>query len=440
MENGVLLSADRTFGLGKITYLAFNPFELPLAKWNGRKQALTKTLHLVDNFRGAAILQQFAGGNNDSYGSSSLTQYITTTTTTTVKNGKTSTVTSTSTSYGSPGRGSTSYSTTSSSKGVKTMISTTMVPAGYGAPVAYAGGPPLGTAPAGGYDTSDPFSTTLPPTSKVFTLLGAYFVVVVPLNFLILRKFKRGELAWFTAPIISLGFAGALFASAGDLYSAKMSSAAQGLLVGQEGIADGMFIGKSQLFVPRAGSYDLKMKGVDSLGILSASRDFYGGRGQEEDTSDLNPQDTGEITIPEMHANNLAFREIAYRQRVPVSDWFSIEFRKDGKNKGVATVRNTGPYVLDHASVVTGGAEVPLTAPLQPGESKIVTVIPQPDTGANSGESDLKVLLNRNRGAALTGSIVGLQPGPQLGKPVQGRTAIQMILFAKEALGPKGGN
>ena len=69
---------------------------------------------------------------------------------------------------------------------------------------------------------------TLPPASQMLMVLAIYFVVVVPVNFLVLKKLGRGEWAWFTAPIISLIFAGVLFSRAQNLYSAKMSTASAG--------------------------------------------------------------------------------------------------------------------------------------------------------------------------------------------------------------------
>src|SRR5262249_46631881 len=155
--------------------------------------------------------------------------------------------------------------------------------------------------------------------------------------FLVLKKLKRGELAWFTAPILSLGFAGILFTSAASLYSAKMSTVSTGLLLAQEGSGDGIFIGGTQMFIPRAGSYDLKLKSVDS--ITDRGEDDGMGRVAQEN-ADVEAVDTGEIAIPNLSANNLNFRRIGYRQIVPISKQFHVKLASLDGGKCRCTVTN----------------------------------------------------------------------------------------------------
>jgi hypothetical protein len=249
---------------------------------------------------------------------------------------------------------------------------------------------------------------------------------------LILKKLRRGEVAWITAPLIALGFAGAFFMSARDLYSAKMSSAAQGLIIGQEGMPFGMFVGSSQLFIPSSGSYDLKLHGVDSLGVVQQG---FGFAGANQDSSDFNPQDTGEITVPQMQANNLSFRQISYRQRVPVNDWFSLSFERTGYHKGRCYVRNTGPYTLEGAAIALNSNEI-FIGELKPGESKTVPL----DTAKSNNiapelHSDISGIMARLHGVALIGYVEGYRPGPQLGSQVDSRTSVRMMLVAKEGIG-----
>lgn len=372
-EGPNVLTAERSYGLGKIVLTAFNPFEAPLSKWEGRRAAFTKVLRVTDQVRTNSFLSPYQEGY-ESY-PSSVSIYS-------------------SSSYG----------------GATTM--------------------------GGGSSTQqeDPFSTSLPPTEKVFTLLGAYFIVVVPLNFLVLKRLKRGELAWFTAPLISLGFASAFFASAQGLYSAKMSTATQGVLIGQEGANEGMFIGKSQLFVPQGGSYDLKVAGIDSLGVVP-SRQYYYTTG-DKDTSELNPVDVGEVKMPHMQANNLAFREVDYRQRIPIGHWFSIRVKKQGPYQGTCVVRNDSSYTLDNAELYVGET-INAIGPLEAGDEREIEyrIDPKP---ADVGQLPvLGQITSRNGSIALTGQLRGFRPGPQLGQQVDKRTALSLAYFAKEGLGAR---
>lgn len=51
----------------------------------------------------------------------------------------------------------------------------------------------------------------LPPTSGLLILIGAYIVIIGPLNYLVLRRMDRRELAWITMPVLVLAFTAASF-------------------------------------------------------------------------------------------------------------------------------------------------------------------------------------------------------------------------------------
>ncbi|RYG22828.1 hypothetical protein EON82_15925, partial [bacterium] len=218
-EGATVLESERGYGLGRVVVLGYSPLEQPLSVWEGRTKALTRFVRAGETQRSrqfqAAFLRQ--GYGEVRYGG-----------------------------------GTVGYSTTTMGPGGTTVTMTPIPPP----PASTAGS--MGATPWPGYRSAseDPFSTTLPPTSSVFGLLAIYFVLVVPVSFLVLRKMKRGEFAWVTAPVLSLGFAGLLFKSAQSLYAASLSSASQGVVVLQEGSPEGIFFGTSQMFFPRGGVYD----------------------------------------------------------------------------------------------------------------------------------------------------------------------------------------
>ena len=51
----------------------------------------------------------------------------------------------------------------------------------------------------------------LPPTSGLLVIIAAYILIIGPLNYLILRRLDRRELAWITMPVLVLGFAAVAF-------------------------------------------------------------------------------------------------------------------------------------------------------------------------------------------------------------------------------------
>ncbi len=280
----------------------------------------------------------------------------------------------------------------------------------------------------------DPFSTKLPATSAVFGILGLYFVLVVPVSFLVLRKMKRGELAWITAPALSLGFAALLFQSAQGLYSAALSSASQGVLVVQQGVPGAMFYGTSQLFFPRGGVYDLKLSGVDSLSGVQQENQYYGygGRGNTEGLEGFNLVDTGEMVAPRLEASNLAFRELSYSQKVEADDWFRFSVQGGGKVR----VENRSPY--DFSGRLVDGEYAGTSFDLAPGSSKIVPTrqgesLPK---GADLGGNDVRNFTRSDGRIALSGALRGFRPGPQLGKEVESRSGVAVLAFAQETLRP----
>jgi len=51
----------------------------------------------------------------------------------------------------------------------------------------------------------------LPPTSGLLILIGAYIVIIGPINYFILKRIDRRELAWITMPLLVLAFTAASF-------------------------------------------------------------------------------------------------------------------------------------------------------------------------------------------------------------------------------------
>ena len=279
---------------------------------------------------------------------------------------------------------------------------------------------PAGMAPM----ETDPFDSKLPPTEQVFGVLLAYFVVVIPVNFLLLRKFKKGELAWFTAPVISLVFAGVLFQSAASLYKAKLSTVTSGLIIGQSGSPFGQFIGETKMFIPLSGSYDLKLKDVTSIGVTPS---YYGYRNSADNAFQI--VDTGDVGIPSYAVDNLSFRDLEYRQRVPVGQWFDIHLTPTGPNTAECEVRNRGTVTLKDANLVYGVQEK-VIGELKPGEHKTIPVKFSQASVKDDSYRDVKVFTQRKKRVALEGTLVDFRPGPQVGLEIAKRTSIHLCLFA----------
>jgi len=276
---------------------------------------------------------------------------------------------------------------------------------------------------------ADPFSVTLPPASKVFWTLAAFFIVVVPINFLVLKKLKRGELAWITSPLISLAFAGVFLNQASDLYGASLSTATNGVWIQQEGLRDSMFVGTTQMFFPSGGNYDLKLQNVDQLG--TGNQMYY--YGQNRQSTQYDPVDTGSIQVPSLRAANLAFEEISYRQVVASKSMVKVE-RVGRTGMGTTfSITNISPGIFHDLSFAFKGIRAPGRS-LTPGESMDV-VVPDGPARIDNRDTDALTAVTRTFPVMVVVATVDtLRPGPQLGAQVAGRSSVRLAYFSKIGL------
>ncbi len=80
---------------------------------------------------------------------------------------------------------------------------------------------PLPDKPGWGYGVQDWYTAAsaasnipnlnLPPVSLICGFLGLYMVAIGPINYLVVRKLKRRELAWISVPLLTIGFTAAAF-------------------------------------------------------------------------------------------------------------------------------------------------------------------------------------------------------------------------------------
>jgi hypothetical protein len=265
-----------------------------------------------------------------------------------------------------------------------------------------------------GADVIDsPFDVKLPSTGVVLLILVAHLVVAVPLNFLVMRKLGKGELAWITTPIISVIFAALFFRLASGLYEAGQSTRSHGILLASSLHPTGFFKGSTELFIPRGGVYDLRLQNTETVSPIGT--DYY----YDQNARSLQVVDDGMVRIPELRVSNLAFEEFQVSQLVP-SDVLRLNATRQGTNKLKIEVENRSAFSLEGASVhyldktyAVGRVEAGKTF------STVATGTPLTDAQF----ADCKVLV-------LTSPILGFKPSVQMGADVGSN--IQLI-FVGEA-------
>ncbi|MEQ1932459.1 MAG: hypothetical protein ABL962_01080 [Fimbriimonadaceae bacterium] len=259
----------------------------------------------------------------------------------------------------------------------------------------------------------DPFEAKPPETANVIMILLIYVVLVVPLNLITLRKLGKGEWAWVTTPIISLGFAAVFFRFAAGLYSADMSLFVVGTVVGDERSNTAYFLGNTQMFFPRGGGYDLKMDGIEMA--MNQERGYgFGSRASQP----IELVDGGQLRIPSMQVTNLAFREFSFGQTLPSGRWVSLS--KVGLQ---VTVTNVSPYTLSGIEVRTPDY-LCLANTLAPGKSwkgKLIKSKQKSELSGAMGSSANRI--------KVSGLMTGIRPGPRIGKLSDRRSAINFVYF-----------
>lgn len=361
----------RRYGVGAITLLALNPTESPYNRWAGNRRAFLRLVDQYDTGRSTA----YVGGG--------------------------------------------AVEVSSMRSGIVTSYASTPAP-------------PMTSTARPQFSSADPFSTKLPEGSFFVGILLGYLVLVIPVNFLILKKMKRGELAWITAPVLSLGFSVFLFQSAQSLYKAEASVASQGVVIFRQGSPDSFFVGQSQLFIPRSGGYNLNLRGVEAITNGGGVDEYAYGYRQDSGEPIFTVDNGSELEVPNLRVNNLAFRQLTVWQRLAMKPPVNIQAVPASDGRVEIRIANTGQYDLRDLTVNVAG-QIETVRGLPVGKSHVYRIADvRPSRGVNlpdGGKDFAQARLIDNRGIQLQADMSEFEPGPKLGKTVEARQAIKLNYF-----------
>jgi hypothetical protein len=213
--------------------------------------------------------------------------------------------------------------------------------------------PPTSAAAPGG----DVFSAPLPSLASVVYVFVGYFVLAIPVTFVVLRRMRRSNLAWVTGPVLAVGVAAATYGFTGSLYHSPLSRRTAGLVIAAAGDGDAQFVGRTDMFFPRGGRYDLGLTGLEELSSADNDAVTPSGSGANALRRLTIHDDGRQLTLPEFAVPNLAFRSVSYIQHIPWGSGITAELSEDPAT-GVVT-----GYVTNGTGRTLNGAEifVPLT-------------------------------------------------------------------------------
>ena len=206
-------------------------------------------------------------------------------------------------------------------------------------------------------------SLDAPGTWVIGLFLLAYLIVLVPVNYLVLKRLDRRELAWATIPLLVVVFAVGTFAVG---YAAKGGS----VFVNRAAIVE-TTAGQTQagvrgavgLFSPRRTSYDLTLDGAGlsaALPPVVRSGGFGGGDAQPMGQTRL-VQTSGGAALLDTAVNMWAMRAFDFQSTTDLGG--TIDASVTGTT---LSVTNHTPHTLTGCLIVLRGASYP-AGPLGPG-------------------------------------------------------------------------
>ena len=210
-----------------------------------------------------------------------------------------------------------------------------------------------------------------PPNLTLIVLyLIIYLILLVPVNYFVLRKLDQRELAWLTTPAIVLIFT---FGAYGIGYATKGNRLVfnlAGIIETSAGQREGELISSLLLFSPVRTSYKLEL-GREALlvrGNDSGSEDYgyYGGgyRGYRDSGGQQKltiVQSDDRLTVEKISVSQWDFRRFVAAYRVDLGGGFSanITARKPGASpRATGTVTNNTPYSFQSCLLYQDGVLV----------------------------------------------------------------------------------
>ncbi len=199
----------------------------------------------------------------------------------------------------------------------------------------------------------------LPSTGLLLLLMVVYIMVVGPLNFWLLRRANRVELAWVTTPLIVAVFLAASYGASFALRGTSAQLTQLSVVQGFEGAADGQATAFLGIFSPQRRSYDL---GFEPTTLVTPGT-FEGFEFRAAPVTS-----TGTATsVPDLLIDVSALRTLMVEQPVTLMPTVTSSLTGDGSRVQGELRLERGPALRD-VQIVSGAASQEL-GDLQPGAS-----------------------------------------------------------------------
>ncbi len=207
--------------------------------------------------------------------------------------------------------------------------------------------------------SSSRFQVRLPSVELILGLLLVYFVLVVPVNYWVLRRLRALDWSWLTVPVIAVLFVLLLSRLAGDLYRKPLSGEIKTVLLMNAGDTGGYTVNSVQLFFPKAGVYDFRFDQCDLVEWGQQDQSFsVVGAPTRVSTVEIEPK-----RVEGYRVRSLSLQWFRYTRPVQLtgSVQSSLRVRREsGMLHLIGTIQNRLPYDLQRVELLIGGQSLPL--------------------------------------------------------------------------------
>lgn len=207
-------------------------------------------------------------------------------------------------------------------------------------------------------------SLALPPVGGLIALLGAYILLIGPINYVVLRRLDKREWAWVTMPLLIVAFAVGAYVFGSLLRGSDVIVNEVAIVRGAPGATEGAAQAYLGVFSPTRGTYQVRVPGGALLSSPITGDFSVDGAGSTLDVLQGDP-----ARIRDLGVGFGTLRTVRAETAVTVP-LVTAELRlEDGRLKG--TVTNASNEVLLKPAVVLGGTVAKLDD-LAPGATATV--------------------------------------------------------------------
>lgn len=207
----------------------------------------------------------------------------------------------------------------------------------------------------------------LPPTSGLLILIAAYILIIGPINYIVLRRLDRRELAWITMPVLVLTFAAASFGYGALLRGTDVTVNEIAIVRGAPGATEATAQVYFGVFSPTRSTYRVDLPqgpllaspiNSDPFGLGSGSLDIVQGTGSESPSS-----------VRNLSVGTNSLRVV--RAELPVEGPQMKASLTLENSILTGTLQNASGKLLENVAIALGSSSVVL-GDVQPGETKTV--------------------------------------------------------------------